>query len=196
MHTLHRKGEWGRGRDLPKKRLQEIQEACNNNGMTLYQALSLRRTMLRSFKNGMKRVNQSKAMGSNKGQQENARLFEEALETYLSSSLKGQVKGKKVFITESELLAEMKEGIRARAPTPDILFLSPVSINGRLVKWIDAKMYYASASYANHKKLPNGTLKSTAQRYNNIFGGQGAFVFGQGFCACLQDIVNFGHDSS
>ena len=190
MHTLHRKGEWGRGRDLPKTRLQEIQKACDINGMTLYQALSLRRTMLRSSKNGMKRVNQSKSMGSNKGQQEIAGLFEEALETHLYSSLKDQAKGKKLFITESELLAEMKEGIRARGPTPDILFLSPVSINGRVVKWIDAKLYYASASYANHKKLPNGKLKSIAQRYNSIFGGQGAFVFGQGFCACLQDIVN------
>ena len=93
-------------------------------------------------------------------------------------------------MTESDLLKEMREGSRPRGLTPDILFLQPVSINGRLVKWIDAKMYYASATYANHKKLPNGKLKSMSKRYNDHFGGQGAFVFGQGFCASLQDIVN------
>mmetsp|Transcript_7722 Transcript_7722/g.17454 ORF Transcript_7722/g.17454 Transcript_7722/m.17454 type:complete len:244 (-) Transcript_7722:44-775(-) len=189
IHTLHRKGEWGRGRDLPEKRLGEIQAACDASSMTLHQALSLRRTMLRTFPGGMKRVTQSKAMGSSMGQQEVATLLEKAVEVFLSSSLKHQVKDR-VFITESELLAEMKKGTRARGLTPDILFLHPVSINGRLVKWIDAKMYYASVSYAKNKKIPNGKLKSMAQRYNDAFGGQGAFVFGQGFCASLQDIVD------
>ena len=144
--------------------------------------------MLRSFPNGMQRVTQSSAMGSNKGQQKIASLFEQALESYLSTCLGPQAKGK-IFITESELHAEMKRGARVRGPTPDVLFLRPVSINGRLVKWIDAKMYYASATYANNKKIPNGKLKSMAQRYNNSFGGQGGFVFGQGFCASLQDVV-------
>lgn len=122
------------------------------------------------------------------GQQKIASLFEQALESYLSTCLGPQAKGK-IFITESELHAEMKKGARVRGPTPDVLFLRPVSINGRLVKWIDAKMYYASATYANNKKIPNGKLKSMAQRYNNSFGGQGGFVFGQGFCASLQDVV-------
>lgn len=191
IQTLHRKGEWGRGRDLLQDRLDEIQAACDENSMTLYQGLSLRRTMLRSFPNGMKRVTHSKAMGGSKGQQDIATLLEKA-EVFLSSAFMHQVKGQAngtVFITESKLLTEMKMGTRPRGPTPDILFLRPVSINSRLVKWIDAKMYYASASYAKNKKIPNGKLKSTAERYNNFYGGQGAFVFGQGFCAALQDIV-------
>ena len=123
------------------------------------------------------------------GQQKIASLFEQALESYLSTCLGPQAKGK-IFITESELHAEMKRGARVRGPTPDVLFLRPVSINGRLVKWIDAKMYYASATYANNKKIPNGKLKSMAQRYNDSYGGRGGFVFGQGFCASLQDVVN------
>ena len=173
---------------MPKDRLREIQTACDENNMTLYQALSLRRTMLRTFPGGMKRVNQSQAMGTNAGQQEIATIFEQAVEKFLLT-LPQVVKGE-VFLTESMLLSEMKKGTRARGPTPDILFVHPVSINGRLVKWIDAKMYYASATYAKHKIVPNGKLKSIAQRYNEFYGGQGAFVFGQGFCSCLQDIVS------
>lgn len=189
IETLHRKGEWGRGRDLPQYRIDEITAACKKNHFTLYQALSLRRTMLRSFPNGMKRVNQSSQMGSNRGQQEVAMLFEKAVLDYVSKSLPNE-HGVKYFLTEKELNAEMKANIRERGPTPDILFLRPVRINGRLVKWIDAKLYYASARYAYHKKIPNGKLVNMAKRYNEHYGGEGAFVFGQGFCAELQDIVN------
>jgi hypothetical protein len=188
IQTLHRSGEWGRGRDLPPDRLGEIQAACSENSMTLHQALSMRRTMLRSFPNGMKRMNQSKAMGSNAGQQEIARLLEEALVAYLKSAFQQPSDGI-IFITESEMLAQMRIGARARGPTPDIVFLHPVAINGRPVKWIDAKMYYASTTFSNNTRIPNGKLRGIADRYNDFYGGQGAFVFGQGFCASLQDIV-------
>ncbi len=188
IQTLHRKGEWGRGRDLPQNRIDEIQAACNKNHMTLYQALSLRRSMLRSFPNGMAKVNRSSQMGSNQGQQEIASLFEDAVNDFISESLSQETEVK-YFITESEILAEMRAGSRERGPTPDILFLRPVRINGRLVKWIDAKLYYASITYANCKKIPNGKLVNIARRYNQHYGGEGAFVFGQGFCAELQEIV-------
>ena len=148
----------------------------------------MRRTILRSFPNGMKRMNQSNAMGSSAGQQEIARLLEEALAAYLKSAFKHQ-SDENIFITESELLAQMRMGARTRGPTPDVVFLRPVTINGRLVKWIDAKMYYASATYSHNKRIPNGKLRGIAERYNDFYGGQGAFIFGQGFCASLQDIV-------
>jgi len=67
--VVHRKGEWGRGRDLPQQRLDEIGSACDTHGVTLHQALSLRRSMLRSFPGGMRRVSQSSKMGSSQGQQ-------------------------------------------------------------------------------------------------------------------------------
>eukprot|EP00979_Chaetoceros_neogracilis_P008322 scaffold1853_cov287-Chaetoceros_neogracile.AAC.24 len=189
IHILHHKGEWGRGRDLAPKRLDQIQIACDQNHMTLYQALSLRRSMLRSFPNGMARVNQSSQMGSNTGQQRVATLFEEAVHAYLSVATSSH-SSEKIFMTESELNAEMRAGSRPRGPTPDVLFLRPTRINGRLVKWIDAKLYYASVTYAHNKKIPNGKLQKIAQRYNAYYGGQGAFVFGQGYCADLVDILH------
>eukprot|EP00797_Seminavis_robusta_P032429 Sro725_g193370.1 n/a (222) ;mRNA; r:41508-42380 len=183
---LHRRGEWGRGRDLPRHRKEEIAAACARHGMTMHQALSLRRTMLRSFKGGMGRVTHSSSMGGAKGQQQAATLFEKAVEAYLRTTTVGY---QDVFLTEAELLAEMKAGRRRRGPTPDILFTRPVSINGHLVKWIDAKLFYASAMYAHNSKLPNGKLQAMAQRFNEHFGGKGAFVFGQGFCVDLKKSV-------
>ena len=104
-------------------------------------------------------------------------------------SILPNVPRKKIFLTESDQLNEMKNGKMARGPTPDILFVRPIRINGRLVKWIDAKLYYASMTFANHKKLPNGKLRKMAQRYNTYFGGEGAFVFGQSYCAGLSQVV-------
>jgi hypothetical protein len=189
IQVLHRKDEWGRGRDLPQRRLDEIQSVCDQNHMTLYQALSLRRTMLRSFPNGMQRVNNSAQMGSNQGQTQVASLFEDAVTSFVAEAIR-PMSSKHVFLTEAEQLAEMRLGTRARGPTPDILFINPVRINRRLVKWIDAKMYYASMRYATHKKVPNGKLQKIADRYNNYFGCEGgAFVFGQGFCADLNQVL-------
>ncbi len=69
---------------------------------------------------------------------------------------------------ESEILTEMRAGSRERGPTPDVLFLHPVRINGRLVKWIDAKLYYTSMTYVNCKKIPNEKLVNIARRCNQI----------------------------
>lgn len=192
--VLHRKGEWGRGRDLPDRRLDEISNVCTQNGMTLYQALSLRRTMMRSFPGGMKRVNHSSSMGSSEGQQQVSALLEESIEKFLIDVCKSKNENPRdVFRTEKQLLSEMKAGTRTRGPTPDILFLKSVSINGVLVKWIDAKMYYGSATYGDpnkHPKLPNGKLRQMADRYNSYYScPQGAFVFGRGFCHDLRHIV-------
>ena len=184
QHVLHRKGEWGRGRDLPPKRLDEISQAAEKQGMTLYQALSLRRGLLRSF--NMRRFVQSSAMGTQAGQQDVATMFEEAVESFLRKET-GNKSG--IFLTENELMAEMKAGKRPMGPTPDILFLQEVEINGCTVKWLDAKQYYASAMLANKKKIPNGKLLNQALRYNNHYGGQGAFVFARGYCAELATIV-------
>ena len=181
--VLHRSGEWGRGRDLPQHRLDEISQACDQYGMTLYQALSLRRSLLRSFPGGMRRVTHSSSMGSAQGQRHIASLFEDALLSFLREATLGRGD---VVRTERDLVAEMRAGIRPRGPTPDILFLKPVTNNGHSVKWMDAKLFYASAKLADNKNIPNGKLESMARRYNNHFGGPGAFVFGQGFyCADL-----------
>ena len=74
-----RPGEFGRGRDLPRQRLLEIDAACAQHGMTRFQALSLRRQLLRA-QHGNARVNQSSLMGSSQGQANVAQLFEEAVQ--------------------------------------------------------------------------------------------------------------------
>ena len=55
-------GEFGRGSDLPARRLVEVDAACALHGMTRFQALSLRRQLLRSRPRGMRRVNHSAAV--------------------------------------------------------------------------------------------------------------------------------------
>ena len=199
--VLHRKNEWGRGRDLPQHRQDEISRACDTNGMTMYQALSLRRSMLRAMPGGMRRVSRSSAMGSNQGQQTVASLLEAAVLNYvkLSISRTPEFEGKSVdeieystiLRTEAEQLQEMRVGRRRNGPTPDVLLLRPIKINGEMVKWIDAKMYYASALLANKSNIPNGKLQQMALRYNDFFGCEkGAFVFGRSFCADIRRIVN------
>ena len=96
-------------------------------------------------------------MGSSQCQQDVSRLFEEAVVAYLQSVV-GDSPG--ICSTERELLAEIKAGKRPHGPTPDILFVTPVRINGTLVSWMDAKQYYASAMFVHNKKLPNATIAS------------------------------------
>ena len=153
IHALHRNGEWGRGRDLAPHRLDEISRSCQEQGMALYQALSLRRSMLRSFPGGMRRVTHSSSMGSSKGQQQVSTLFEGAVVAFVKNATLGQADN--VFLTEAELITESRARRRARGPTPDILFLKPVTINGQSVKWIDAKLFYGSATFASNKNIPN-----------------------------------------
>jgi len=108
------------------------------------------------------------------------------VESFLRTTTSGT---KNVFLTESQLRAEMKAGRRPRGPTPDVLFLRPVRIKRRSVTWIDAKLYYASALFANNKRIPSGKLRDMAKCFNQHYGGEGAFVFGHGFCADLKSIV-------
>lgn len=185
--VLHRKGEWGRGRDLPKHRLDEISLVCEAHGMTLYQSLSLRRSMLRAKPGGMHRMSTSASMGSPQGQRKIAQLFEDAVLSFVRSAIGSGASS--LIRTEADLQAEMRAGRIERGPTPDILFVQPIRINGRWVKWIDAKLYYASAMLFNEPRIPNGKLRRIAERYNQHFGGTGAFVFGQGFCLDLAQHV-------
>jgi hypothetical protein len=120
IQVLHRKGEWGRGRDLAPHRLDRIHRSCQDQGMTLYQALSLRRSMLRSFPGGMRRVTQSSSMGNAKGQQQVSKLFEDAVVAFLKTAT--SVQADNVFLTEAKLIAESRAGRRARGPTLLLIF--------------------------------------------------------------------------
>lgn len=171
-----------RGRDLPAQRQKEIEEAAASNGMHLHQALSLRRQLLRAQPGGMHKFSTSGAMGSQQGQQNVADIFEscvfDALRTKHIS-----------FKTEAELIEEMKNGSRPRAPTPDIVFLEATTVltahGPQDIGWLDCKNFYGSAMLAQSSKIPAGKLPSQAQRYSSVYG-RGGFVFAQGFCADLQ----------
>lgn len=176
-----RPGEFGRGRDLPVDRLSEIDAACAQHMMTRHQALSLRRQLLRAQPNGMRRVNQSPLMGDAQGQQTYARIFEQAVEKYLRAQ-------DVAFVSQQQQLAEVKSGLRHRQPTPDILFTSPTTINGKNVFWLDCKVFYGTSLLASNKKIPVGKLADVAQKYSAHFG-PGGFVFGQGFNTDLQKIL-------
>ena len=172
LSVLHRKGESGRGVDLPEARQEEIKALATKCGVTNYQALSLRRTLLRSFPSGNKRFGQSpgsrQAMGTEASQKDCADLFEKAIETFLKEA------GAK-FKTQKMQLTERRKGPRA---TPDFFFPEPMRVGGKLVHWIDAKNFYGSAHFADNERLPIGKVRAQTAKYVQAFG-PGALVFAQ-----------------
>ena len=93
-------------------------------------------------------------------------LWEEALYAYLSEQNIN-------YVTE-EMLREKEMKF-----TPDCLLLDDVFINGNLVRWIDAKSFFASGLRENqHFK---NSLKKQIHRYETEFGESGAFIFRHGF---------------
>ena len=180
LPILHREGESGRGTDLPEARQEEIKALATECGFTLFQALSLRRTKLRSLPDGKQRFWERpglrQAMGTGASQQECAGLFEMAIETFLKEA------GAK-FKTQKMLLAEgrkKKKSGRALA-TPDLFFPKPIRVEGRLVHWIDAKNFYGSAHFADNAQLPIGKVRADAAKYVHAYG-PGALVFAQVAC--------------
>lgn len=174
-----------RGRDLPEKRQRQIEEVAHTHGMTLFQALSLRRQILRAKPGGMQRFAASNAMGSQKGQHDVSKLFEECVADALRAE-------KIQFKTEADLQCEMNLGLRPRGPTPDFAFAPPIYIHSPAgiweVGWLDCKNFYGSAMMAHCDKIPAGKLNSQASTYSTVYG-RGGFVFAQGFCADLYQIL-------
>jgi hypothetical protein len=150
-----RRGEFGRGRALPPHRLGEIDAACAAHGMQRNQALSLRRQLLRAQPGGMRRVNQSSAMGSSQGQQHVAGLFEAAVVTHLRGTLGLEVMHEEEV--RNTLRAATDSGRMPRgAATPDALLRTPAVINGRRVKWVECKLFYGSAHPREQRDAAGG----------------------------------------
>ena len=159
-----RPGETGRGRDLGAARLAEIDVACAQHGMNRYQALSLRRQLMRASSRGRR------DLGGQGGQATSARLFEIAVETFLCKS-------GVPFLTPSQQKAQRN----SRLPvTPDILFTHPTKINGREVRWLDSKLFYGNVLLFNKKSQAMGKVLTTAENHVRLMG-PGALVFGQSF---------------
>jgi hypothetical protein len=82
------------------------------------------------------------------------------------------------FVAESEMR-------QAGSPvTPDCLLLDNVMINGRPIRWIDVKCFYASGLKQSSHMTKK--IKNQIARYQDEFGEDGAVVFKHGFSRSLQ----------
>ena len=162
-----RPGETGRGRDLDAARLAEVDAACAQHGMNRYQALSLRRQLMRVG------APWRTDMGGQGGQATSARFFEKAVDNFLCAA-------GVPFLTQSQQKAYRGPNGDRLPVTPDIYFTQPTKINGREVRWLDSKLFYANVLLLHNKRLAMCKVLSTAERYVRLMG-PGAFVFGQSF---------------
>jgi hypothetical protein len=159
---------------LPPKRQQQIVAAVSEHGsMSLGQALSLRSAMLRStapFKFA-EVGNVCNAAGAR---------FELAVERFL------RAQGVE-FVTQEGLAAEALRAGRALGPTPDFLIRSTsrLYINGRRVRWIEVKRFFATGVSNLKEWMPTRKMPQQLRKYTAAFGEGGAVVLrhghGQGF---------------
>mmetsp|Transcript_34223 Transcript_34223/g.38951 ORF Transcript_34223/g.38951 Transcript_34223/m.38951 type:complete len:385 (+) Transcript_34223:56-1210(+) len=85
------------------------------------------------------------------------------------------------FLTEDDLRVAGLGGVA----TPDCLLLDECIINGRLVRWIDAKNFYGSGLTETNGIIKK--MKKQIAKYQQIFGGDGAIVFKHGFSVRMID---------
>ena len=171
FHVLIRRGEYNtRGINLSQNRKIEIQKAAARIRMDLCQAFSLRRQILcwKFGKHGVRTItNQSQ-------QAQYSRSFESVILDYLIG-----VKG----IDVSNIMTEDDQKVDKSKGTPDILFKTPIYINGRLISWLECKAYYASAMILRDKTCKNPPIRKVSKqiaRYTEEYG-DGAIIFLRGF---------------
>lgn len=99
--------------------------------------------------------------------QEKSELFERKLEKYLKSK---NIK----FKTQEQLVKEQIEKYGQPINTPDFLILSELKINGKEIKWIDAKNFYGANTFLIRKS------KKQFKKYIDKWG-YGAVVFSYGY---------------
>ena len=169
--------ECGRGIDLPPDRYSKIEKEAVSRGFTIQGAFSLRRQLLREM---ALRRHQTFYEGLDMGDPRQANLHAARFENLVQQHLE-----------RMEVPHLREEQLRARGSknTPDFLLLgTSISINGRLVRWIDCKTYFGTSVLATNGKLPIGKLLQQSERYNRAFcreGETGAIVFLCGFSAHL-----------
>jgi hypothetical protein len=171
---------------LPDAVREEIGRIGTSFGFTAKQTFSFRRGLLKCTM-GMKAF-----MALSGNDDAKARLIAEAFESEVERSVRDRlpldVLSRVNITTEAQRKAAAAAEHRPCGPTPDLTFDPPIRINGRVVAWIDAKMLYASRVLQKKRFMPENQLTRTAEKYNAVFG-PGAFIFGNGFCAGLEDEV-------
>ena len=185
MLIKYGKKERGMFRTKPSWLVERVEQLCHQNGITLIQALSLRRTHMKWLNPGM---DMSKLhLGSNDNVRASAALFEEAVEDYLHSQ-------DVPFMTEEEQKAahKQKNGTYAKTPpTPDFVFPQPTRLryttagddgeahSGPLVNFLEVKMFYGADTIPDESPNAVGLIMPKLKRYVELYG-PGAIVFSFG----------------
>jgi len=83
---------------------------------------------------------------------------------------------------------EMKQaGILTRC-TPDCLFIDDVFINGKNVRWLELKSFYASG-LDEVRKFTEKSIVRHVEKYERTFGeGKGAVILKNGFSKTISDM--------
>ena len=89
------------------------------------------------------------------------------------------------FLDDYQINYAKEEDLRSMGTrsTPDCLLLDDVSINGRKVRWIEFKSYYASGLREN--SWFTNKLLSQSKKYEKEFRGEGAIIMKGGFSETL-----------
>ena len=115
--------------------------------------------------------------GSETDRKRQSLKFEEVLSTYFEAS-------GALLYREDELHAAQQRTYGGPVLTPDILFRSPVLIDGQRVSWVDAKDFYGSGL-----AMADGKHRVQVEKYTAEWG-PGAVVFSGG----LSDALRLGDD--
>jgi hypothetical protein len=170
-----------RGKDLPEERLADIQRESSALGMSVLQALSLRRMMMRGAL-GISSYSMCGAYGDHKAIEKYAAELELSVARLLSSH-------GIPFVDE-----QAQKACRSCSQgTPDFVIGEGVKlyINGRRVRWIECKAFYGAAMFTargDEKNVPVAKVKRIAERYVASHG-PGAFVFRQGYNRHLRGFI-------
>jgi hypothetical protein len=134
--ALIRPNEKCRGFNLPKPRQQEIRLAAAKIGMTMAQAFSFRRLLIRLRAGKKRRSSASLGLGT----EQEAKILADSAEQVVKQFL---MRNRIGFLDEK---AQKKKDPHNNTPTPDFILKTPCRINGQIVHWIEVKSYYATAS--------------------------------------------------
>jgi hypothetical protein len=113
----------------------------------------------------------------NKASQEKANEFEHQIENKLKQY-------KIIYKTQEDLTKEQIKEVGHAYNTPDFLILSDLKINGKIIKWIDAKNFYGSNIKFDIKKI-NKQVKKYIDAY-----GPGCVIFSLGYNKSIQNKIN------
>ena len=152
---------------LPEWRKAEIGLGVSRVGVRLGQALSLRSLLLRS-------AAPWKYHGKEAGAAAAGARFEVVVERFLAAHAVH-------FSTQEQQLLAARERGELSGPTPDFLILSPLTINGAVVKWIEVKRFFGSAERELLKDwAPPVKIAKQLEKYVSAFG-PGAIVLRHGY---------------